>query len=319
MSPEESDAAELVFTNRVRQVVASELASEKKKLKLITVSFLLGLSLFIGAGLAWKENILQPIAEYIYPATVIYPKVKKQFLNDTGFANTLLNDDRKANIVGFLAKSKNIDIKLDNLPTVRSEVSDTIVNKIKEDKSVEERIWETIQNGNKEEFTRLVESEFGEALIDQFYYQMTMAFETYNPLDKEKLKEAILRKGKIELPSSIRTLHPSYQGGESSCPGKLIDHSSLQAVLVIPKAASKKAYKWLKCASVKYPQLYLEVRIGKTRLSGIELVGVERTGEANTLDLRVTQEVVKEFRLPNWEKYLSRANGYFKVNSAEFD
>ncbi|MDH3446413.1 MAG: hypothetical protein OEN50_21015 [Deltaproteobacteria bacterium] len=298
-----SKASDPRFRAEVATIVNDELQSRLKNWRNILIAFLLGLSLFIGIGLTWKDHILKPIFAFLYPPRTIYSDIKQDVAMDN---------------LTYLASEQHEEIKLKNFPTVETEVSGKIVDTIKTDKSLEDRIWETIQTGDKEKFSLLVKSEFGDALIEEFYEQMTLAFETLNPLDRAALVDQIKRKGKVLLPTEFRVLSSDHDGRGSSC-GEKIDHEKLQAVVVIPKKASSKMYRWFQCPDTRFPRLYLELQVRNLRLSNIEVVGVIREGESGKIEARVTREVAKEFKWPNWEKYLSRQSGHMKVANAIFD
>lgn len=102
---------EIVFKARVASILEAELKRKVKGIWFVIGAFLGGLALFIGAGLTWKENLLRPIVESIYPASYISDKVKAQLLEDQEFRELLITEEHKLAIAAQITRitSEHVD------------------------------------------------------------------------------------------------------------------------------------------------------------------------------------------------------------------
>ncbi|MFB9137738.1 hypothetical protein ACFSJQ_21260 [Vibrio olivae] len=183
---------------------------------------------------------------------------------------------------------------------------------------MKKRVWTVLESGDEAEFSRLIKSNFGDALVDEFYEEMTYVYETLPNRNREKFEKEIVKKGSMLLPVAIKTVGSKHEGNPDSC-GTRVSHSKLQAVVVIPQKATDRMYRWFKCPSTEFPHLFIKLKInGLTLDDEIQVIGVSREGQGKSVELRVTQSVGKRFNLPGWEKYESNASGYFNVTRASF-
>lgn len=96
---------ELLFKAKVTEILDAELKRRLRGMRLIVGAFVGGFALFIGAGLTWKENLLRPLIESIYPTAYISDKVKAALLEDESFNDQLITDDHKRAIAEQIARS----------------------------------------------------------------------------------------------------------------------------------------------------------------------------------------------------------------------
>lgn len=327
---------ELVFKEKVEAISKEIISSKIVVIKGLMFSFLAGFTLFIGAGIIWKDNILRPIAEFIYPVKYLYPKIieeslldtktetqlyekmKNKFLEDSEFSKKLINDEKKEEVINYIREKEPRNIHLRHLPSVDTDVSDKIRNTIGNGDEIKQRIWKVLESGNKDEFRRLVKSNFGNVLEDEFYEQMTFIYETLPTRNRERFAREMERKGAESRPVNIKTIASKHNGKQDSC-SKRIDHSKFQAVVVIPKLATERMYRWLHCPTAEFPFLFLKITAEGIMLdTEIEIIGVSRGGLSKDIELRVTQAVVKKMNIAGWEKYQSNSPGTFKIVRATF-
>ncbi|MFB9137737.1 hypothetical protein ACFSJQ_21255 [Vibrio olivae] len=63
---DEERADELLFKDKVEEISRNVFTSKLSEIKKLIIAFLSGLTLLVGAGFVWKENVLLPVVEYIY-------------------------------------------------------------------------------------------------------------------------------------------------------------------------------------------------------------------------------------------------------------
>lgn len=96
---------ELLFRAKVTEIIDEELKKKLKGMRLLIGAFVAGFAVFIGAGLTWKDNLLRPVVESVYPASYITGKVKAELLSDESFNDGLITDEHKGAIADQIARS----------------------------------------------------------------------------------------------------------------------------------------------------------------------------------------------------------------------
>ena len=111
--PEKDDGAaqgggpgeELLFKAKVGEIFEAELQRRLKGMKLLIGAFIGGFAIFIGAGITWKDNLLRPVIEEVYPTGYIAGKVKAELLADPQFKEARLTEEHKRAISEQIARS----------------------------------------------------------------------------------------------------------------------------------------------------------------------------------------------------------------------
>lgn len=98
--------------------------------------------------------------------------------------------------------------------------------------------------------------------------------------------------------------------------GMQISNDSLQAIIVVPKKWPREVVSWLGC-NQRYPNV---TRLRFTLAGGVvvnkvALVGVQRNGQEDSLEARVTRAVAQKLGIEG-EPYTGRASGRFTVHES---
>lgn len=96
---------ELLFKAKVSEIFDAELQRRLKGMKLLVGAFIGGFALFIAAGLTWKDNLLRPLIEEIYPTSYIAGQVKAELLSDPQFNDALITEEHKRAIAEQIGRS----------------------------------------------------------------------------------------------------------------------------------------------------------------------------------------------------------------------
>jgi len=278
-----------------------EIADNLRKCRHMAVGFVACLGLVFGAGLVFRQHILRPILQWIYPPQQIYGDMKAEFLKDRQLKRALADSEVKQAIFRDLARTIHQGVKLDNFPEIRDELPP--------------EIWHTMRSGDKETYLKLLdESGLADALKAKYYRDLLITYETHKPYHQEALVESIKEKGTVELQAKVEMVASKFDGKHTAC-GRRFCHRELHAIVVIPSAAADNTYSWLRCPRSSYPVLFLEVQVNGSTMSYVEVVGVERTGKLDTLVIRVSRAVAEKLGFPSEN---SSMHGRFKTIDARF-
>lgn len=105
-----SPGAELVFEKKVADILEREIKRRLKAIWMVIGAFGAGLALFVGVGLTWRDNLLRPIVESVYPTTYIAGKVKGDLLADQTFGEKLFSGDAKQSLANQLVRMAARDV-----------------------------------------------------------------------------------------------------------------------------------------------------------------------------------------------------------------
>lgn len=105
-----SPGAELVFEKKVADILEREIKRRLKAIWVVLGAFGAGLALFIGVGLTWRDNLLRPIIEGVYPTSYIAAKVKGDLLTDREFGAKLISGDDKQSLANQLVRMAARDV-----------------------------------------------------------------------------------------------------------------------------------------------------------------------------------------------------------------
>jgi hypothetical protein len=286
----------------VEKIIEEKISVYKKT----TIAFLLGLTLFFGAGIIFPKQFFLPIIENIYPTQYIFEKNKKLISTDPSVISSLFNDNRKKTVLDKLKDHKILGVRLENFPTLSDEIPD--------------EVWKTIEDGDKEKYDLIMNENFTEALKDRFFRDMQRAFATDNPLKYESVEKEIEKYGEIELKANLTTVSSQHQGKATSC-NTNFDHNELSVIIVLPRNIDrKKLYRWLACPSSSFPYTELTIRMkNNIKVSQIKVVGVESTGKPGKIELRLSKSTATALELNNAKNYLASGTGKFIVSKATFE
>jgi hypothetical protein len=96
---------ELEKLERGQQIATAVDAAINKKLSLyraLAIAFSAGLFIFVVGGITFKDNIVRPILEYLYPTAYIGAKVREDLLKDDDLVSKIVTEKRMAELAAQL-------------------------------------------------------------------------------------------------------------------------------------------------------------------------------------------------------------------------